>query len=76
MRSTNSAARRTLLLLALSLSGCATHRRGGPRPITEGDGVLSRCEETVDAHAVDYQHFTCLDAKDKRWDVYVRPATN
>jgi hypothetical protein len=69
----------SLALFALSVGGCraAAHRGGPPRiPAEQVERYWNNCEEMVDARAIGWQRFACTNLKGKRYDVWVRAATN
>lgn len=70
------------VLFALSLAGCGARHVGAPprdpAPAEQDTRYWSHCEKTIDAKTgEEYQHFDCVRMADgKRFDVWLRPATN
>ncbi len=59
----------SVVFLAGTLSGCAG--RQAPRSNSQ-EKFWNRCFEIVPAKPDGFQHFTCSDLKDRRWEVLVK----
>jgi hypothetical protein len=59
-----------VFFLAGALCACAS--RPAPHGTEPTSGFWHDCQETIPANKDGFQHFTCTDVKNRRWEILVR----